>query len=87
MAFEGTINIQEKLISAEIDKVKFSNIERKTNSKTPKSIPLVVTYNSLLKSFSSIVNNIHLLTMDQEVKRSFTPQPMVSYWSARKLSC
>ena len=24
--------------------------------------------------------------MDQEVKRAFTPQPMVSYGSARKLS-
>ena len=32
----------EKLISAEIDKVKFSNIERKSNSKTQKGITLVV---------------------------------------------
>ena len=46
-----------------------------------------MTYHSLLKSLSSIVNNnIYLLHMDQEVKRTFTPQPMVSYRSARKLS-
>ena len=54
----------KKFISAEMDKVKFSNIERKTNNKTQKGIPLVVTYHPLLTSFSSIVNNIHLLHMD-----------------------
>ena len=69
-----------------MDKVKFSNIKRKSNSKTRKGIPLVVTYHPLLKSLSSIVNNIYLLHTDQEVKRTFTPQPMVSYRSARKLS-
>ena len=77
----------EKLISAEMDKVKFSNMKRKSNSKTQKGIPLVVTYHPVLKSLSSIVNNnMYLLHMDQEVKRIFTPQPMVSYWNARKLS-
>ena len=77
----------EQLISPEIDKLKFSNIERKSNSKTKKGIPLVVTYHSLLKSLSSIVNNnVDLLHMYQEVQRTFTLQPMVSYRSARKLS-
>ena len=77
----------EKLISAEMDQVKFSNIKRKSNSKTQKGIPLVVTYHPLPKSLSSIVNNnIYLLHMDQEVKRTFTPQPMVSYRSAHRLS-
>ena len=47
----------EKLISAEMDKVKFSKIERKVNSKTQKGIPLVVTYHPLRKSLSSMVNN------------------------------
>ena len=77
----------ERLISAEMDKVKFSNVERKSNSKTQKGIHLVVIYHPLFKSLSSIVNyNIYLLHMDQEVKRTFTPQPMISYRSARKLS-
>ena len=67
-----------------MDKIKFSNIERKSNSNTQKAMPLVVTYHPLLKSLSSIVNNnIYLLHMDQEVKRTFTQQPMVSDRSAR----
>ena len=39
----------EKSISGEMGKVKFSNIERKSNSKTQKGIPLVVTYHPLHK--------------------------------------
>ena len=77
----------EKLISAEMGKAKFSNGERKSNSKNQKGIPLVVTYHPLVKSFSGIVNNnIYLLHMDQKVERTFTPQLMVSYRSMRKLS-
>ena len=77
----------ERLISAEMDKVNFSNIVRKSNSKTQKGIPLVVTFHPLLKSFSSIANNnIYLLHMDPEVKRTFIPQPTVSYQGAHKLS-
>ena len=61
-------------------------MERKSNSETQKVIPLVVTYHPLLQSLSSIVNNnIYLLHMDQEVKRTFTPQPMISYQSAGEL--
>ena len=46
-----------------------------------------MTYHPLLKSVSSIVNNnIYLLHMDQEVKTTFTLQPMVSYRSVHKLS-
>ena len=45
----------ERLISAEMEKVKFSNIERRSNSKTQKGIPLVVTYHPLFKSLSSII--------------------------------
>ena len=46
-----------------------------------------MTYNPLLKSLSSIVNkDIYSLHMDKEVTRTFTPRPMVSCQSARKLS-
>ena len=46
----------ENLTSGEMDKIKFSNIERKkSNSKTQKGIPLVVTYHPLFKSLSSIL--------------------------------
>ena len=49
----------EELILAEMDKVKFPNIERKSTSKTQKGIPLVVTYHPLLKSLSNN-NSIYL---------------------------
>ena len=42
----------EKSISAKMDKDNFSNIKSKSNSKTQKGIPLVVTYHALLKSLS-----------------------------------
>ena len=69
-----------------MDKVKFSKIERKSNSKIQKGIPLVVTYHILLKSPCSIVkSNVYLLHMDQEFKRTFTPQPMVFYRGVLRL--
>ena len=68
-------NYPEKLISAEMDIIKFSNIERKTNWTTQKVMPLVVKYYLLLKSYSSIVNNIYLLYMDQEVRGHLLHNP------------
>ena len=68
-------------------RIQFSNIERKSNSKTQKGIPLVAVHHALLKSLSSIFNNnLNLLHIDQEINRTFTPQPLVSYRIARKLS-
>ena len=64
----------------------FFNIKRENNSKIQKCVPLVVACHSLLKSLSSIVNNsIYLLHMNQEVKKTFNPQSMVSYQNASKL--
>ena len=77
----------ERLIDKEMKKVKFnhSHFIGKHNSK--KGIPLVVTYHPLLKSLSKIISkNLHLLYMDEEVKRVFTPGPMISFRSSRKLS-
>ena len=53
-----------------MDKVQFSNIERKSNSKTQKGISLVVIYHTLLRSLSSMVNNnIYLLHMDRSASK------------------
>ena len=77
----------EKLILPNTGKVKFFNIERKSNTKIQTTITSVVTYHSLLKSLSGIVNsNIYLLNMDQEVKKVFILQSLVSYRRAHKLS-
>ena len=51
-----------------------------------KGISLVVTYHPLLKSLSAADNNLGILHMDTEVKGIFTPRPMVSFRSARKLN-
>ena len=57
---------------------------RKDNTK---GVPLVVTYHPCLKNINQIINrNLHLLCMDQEVKKIYTPKPMVSFRSPRKLS-
>ena len=68
----------EGVIDKEMEKVKFnhSHFIGKHNSK--KGIPLVVTYHPLLKSLSKIISkNLHLLYLDEEVKRVFTPRPMI----------
>ena len=50
-------------------------------------IPLVITYHPLLKDFAIVIKkHLHLLHMNDEVKKAFTPGPMVSFWGARKLS-
>ena len=72
------------VIEKEMKKVKFSKVSS-TRKDNPKGVPLVVTYHPGLKNINQIINkNVHLLYMDQEVKKVFTPKPMVSFRSARK---
>ena len=77
----------ERLIDKEMKKVKFNHSHFIGKHDSKKGIPLVVTYHALLKSLSKIISkNLHLLCMDEEVKRVFTPGPMISFRSSRKLS-
>ena len=56
-------------------------------SQNMKGIPLVVSYHSLLNSLSVIIDkNVRILYMNKEVKRVFSPRPIVSLPSARKLN-
>ena len=74
------------VIEREMKKVKFSKISS-TRKDNTKGVPLVVTYHPGLKNINQIINkNLHLLYIDQKVKKLFTPKPMVSFRSARKLS-
>ena len=67
-------------------KVKFSSCN-KAQRKNSKGIAFVVTYHPLLKQVKGILHrNMYLLNMNVEVKQAFTPVPMVSYRSSRKLS-
>ena len=55
--------------------------------KVEKVVPFVVTYQPLLSKLSPIIHrNLYLLHMNQEVKNVFTPGPIVSYRSTRKIS-
>ena len=77
-----------KLIEQEIEKVKFfrnGNVLRQGDPR--KSVPFVLTYHPLFKSMAKIINkNLYLLYMNNEVKKVFTPKPMISFRSARKIS-
>ena len=76
----------ESVIEKEMQKVHFSKQGQKSK-KVEKGVPFVVTYHPLLNKLSSILHrNLYLLYMNQEVKNVFTPGPIVSYRSARKIS-
>ena len=76
----------ESVIDKEMEKVPFSEQGQKSK-KVEKGVLFVVTYHPLLSKLSSIIHrNLYLLYMNQEVKNVFTPGPIVSYRSARKIS-
>ena len=52
-----------------------------------KAVLFVMTYHPKLKSMKKVIlKYLDLLYMNNEVKRVFTPKPMISFRSARKLS-
>ena len=76
----------EKLIDNEMGNIRFfpANLQ---NKKREKGVPFVVTYHPILNSLSKIIrDNMYLLNMNEEVRKTFSPGPMVSFRSARKLS-
>ena len=77
----------ESIIQSEMDKVKFKRQRSARKEGITKGVPLVITYHPLLKSVGNIIrNHLYILYMDKEVKKVFSPAPMVSFKSARKLS-
>ena len=77
----------QKLIETETSKVKFSGQRVFHRTKVEKCVQLVVTYHPLLKTIGKIINdNLYLFYMNEELKHLFTPSPMVSFRSSRKIS-
>ena len=79
----------EYLVESEMKKVKFEskNKNTKNRGKSLKVVPFVMTYYPKLKSIKKVIHKyLDHLYMDNEVKRMFTPKPMISFRSARKLS-
>ena len=68
--------------------IKFTSKNRNTKrSKSLKGVPFVMIYQPKLKSMNEVIlKYLDLLYMDNEVERVFTPEPMISFRSARKLS-
>ena len=59
----------------------------KSKSQISKSAPLVITFHPKFKLIGELLNkHLHILHMDQETKNVFTPGPMATICSARKLS-
>ena len=78
----------EEIIDKEMSKVKF-NFSNKINPKEneEKGVRLVVTFHPSLNYLSKIIRgNLHLLHMNDEVKKVFSPKTLISFRSARKLS-
>ena len=77
----------QNLIESETSKVKFSVQRVFHRAKVEKGVPLVVTYHPLLKTIGKIIHdNLYLLYINEELKLLFTPGPMVSFRSSRKIS-
>ena len=76
----------ENLIENEMKKVNFPSCN-KVQRKKSKGIPFVVTYYPFLKQLEGILRRSkYLLNMNAEVRQTFTPVPMVSNRSTRKLA-
>ena len=80
-------NYPERIVNQEMSKVKIQVRGKRRNNQHEKGIPFVVTYHPLLHSLGNIIKkHSYILNMDREVKKVFTPKPIISYRSARKLS-
>ena len=76
----------EDVINTEMKKVVFNGNFGKSSNKN-KGVPFVLTYHPLLKKVNYIIRkHIHLLYMNEEVKKVFQPGPMVSFRRPRNLS-
>ena len=76
----------EDVINTEMKKVVFNGNFGKSSNKN-KGVAFVLTYHPLLEKVNYIIRkHIHLLYMNEEVKKVFQPGPMVSFRSPRNLS-
>ena len=77
----------KKMIDSLMGKVKFGKMLKAGSKEADLGVPFVIMYHPKLKKRAQIMKKLeHLLYQDKSVKRVFTPPPMVSYRSARKLS-
>ena len=77
----------EWIIDYGMETVNFRENKKKSGINKRKGVPFVVTYHPKLKNLSKIIkDNLYLLYMNDEVKKTFTPSPMISFRSSRIIS-
>ena len=77
----------ERIIDYVMEKVNFRENKKKSGINKWKGVPFVVTYHPKLKNLSKIIkDNLDLLYMNDEVKKTFTRSPMISFPSSPKIS-
>ena len=73
----------QNMINREIGRVRFGENKQNRN-KLVKGVPF--PYHPMLKSLCKILHdNIHLLHVNEEVRKTFTPGPMISLRTPRKI--
>ena len=75
----------EDVVNEQINKVVFGKSQ--PSRRNPENvIPFVGTYNSKVKKFGKLIKDLPpFLDSDEKVQKVFSPLPMVSYRSARKI--
>ena len=70
----------KNVVESEMKKAKFSHVSNnKSQKRTLKTTPLVVTYHSLLNSLGKVLSkNLNISYTNEEVKNVFYPGPVVS---------
>ena len=78
----------KNLVESEIKKSQVWHVSNnKSQKRTLKRTPLVVTYHPLLNSMGKVLSkSFNILYMDEEVTKVFYLGPMFLFWSARKVS-
>ena len=75
----------QKVVSKQIDKVVFGKQPTRKDT-SEEGVPFVATNHRKLKDLGKLIKNSHLfLYSDSEIQRVFSPAPIVSYRSARKI--
>ena len=75
------------MIDLQMGKFKFGHRLKAGSKQAGVGVTFVITYHPKLKKKVQIMKKLeHLLYQEESVKQVFTPPPMVSYHSARKLS-
>ena len=70
-----------------MEKVNFRENNKKSRINNKKGVPIVAIFHLKLKSLSKIIkNNLYLLYVNDEVKKTFTPSLMISFLSSCKIS-